>query len=593
MIKKNSYLLLFIIFISCSADNSSKKIIVEDFSTLRDSSSGPIVGFQDHYDSITWLGIPYAEPPIGELRWRAPVSKSKSNTTLKALTHSNICFQNNDRIVKYDESNSDYIGSEDCLYLNIHAPKNSSLTSNLPVMVWIHGGGNTTGSANVYDFSKLASQHNLIVVTINYRLGPLGWFYHPSLNKTGKSLEDKSGNFGLLDQIEALRWIKENIKNFGGDSSNVTIFGESAGGHNVFSLISSPVAKGLFHRAISQSGSTRSFSLSQASNYIDDENSPGLPTSSKEAVNKFLVKKNQSKDRFEAKIMQDSMDDLMLANFLQSLKPEEIYEVYDEATVAGMFRVPRIIADGYVLPLDGMNFKKNQFNKVPTMLGTNRDEMKLFYSMDPDYVTRVLNILIFVKDKEKYEIENEYSSKNWKINGVDNPARRLIKSGNSEVYAYRFDWDEEPKYLWMDFSKIFGAAHGFEISFVSGIFRYFGFEDYIINNSNRDAARELSNAMMSYWAEFAYSGNPAKGRDKNLVNWDAWNLDENTNKFIILDTIKDKGIRMTKSQLFHSDELKRLAADDRIKDFATKCRYIVELKQSGNKSNFSMEGCEL
>ena len=107
MIKKISYLLLFIILVSCSVDNGAKKIIVEDFSTLRDSSSGLIVGFQDHYDSITWLGIPYAEPPIGELRWRAPVSKRKSDTTIKALTHSDICFQNNGRIVKYDESNNE------------------------------------------------------------------------------------------------------------------------------------------------------------------------------------------------------------------------------------------------------------------------------------------------------------------------------------------------------------------------------------------------------------------------------------------------------------------------------------------------------
>lgn len=590
MIRKLTYFFLFTILLSCSNEDRSKKIIVEDPLTLRDSSSGQIIGFQNHYDSVAWTGIPYAEAPEGELRWRAPVTKSKSKDVIKALENPNICFQKKS-FVNYDESVSNYVGSEDCLYLNIHAPRNSSKDSNFPVMVWIHGGGNTTGTGNAYDFSKLASEHNLIIVTINYRLGPLGWFYHPSINKTGKSAEDRSGNFGLLDQIEALKWVQKNIKNFGGDKSNVTIFGESAGGHNVFSLISSPLTEGLFHRAISQSGSTRSYSLAEASNYVDDQN-PGLPTSSKETVNKFLINKGQANDRFEAKIMQDSMDETLLTNFLQSLKAEEIHEGYAEATFGGMFNVPRILADGFVLPIDGMNFKENQFNKVPTMLGSNRDEMKLFYSMDPDYVRRFLNIFIFIKDEQKYEIENEYSSNNWKINGVDNPARTLIRSGNPDVYTYRFDWDEEPKFLWMDFSKIFGAAHGFEITFVTGMLTLFGFEDYVFNDSNKSAARQLSDAMMSYWAEFAYSGNPQMGRNNDLPKWDSWNLDVDTNKFIILDTINDKGIRMTKSQLFHRDELIRLAADDRIKDIASKCRYIKELKDSGNKSNYSMEECK-
>ena len=592
LVKKFSYLVFFIIFVSCSNNNGTKAEVVADISTLRESSSGQVIGFQNHHQSIAWMGIPYAEAPIENLRWRAPIAKIKSTDSINATSYSDICFQKNS-FVRYTDDESPYVGSEDCLYLNIHAPNDSSEDSNLPVMFWIHGGGNTTGAASSYDFSKLASKHDLVIVTINYRLGPLGWFYHPSINKTGSSLEDKSGNFGLLDQVLALKWVKKNIKNFGGNSNNVTIFGESAGGHNVFSLISSPLSKGLFHRAISQSGSTRTTSLTDASNYVDDKIKPGIPTSSKEIVNKFLINKNQAIDRFEAKIMQDSMDESLLTDFLQSLRVDEIYQAYSEAIVAGMFNVPRILADGYVLPVDGMDFKKGQFNKVPTMLGTNRDEMKLFYSMDSDYVRRFLNILIFIKDKDKYEIENEYSSNNWKINGVDLPARRLVNSGNSDVYAYRFDWDEEPKYLWMDFSKIFGAAHGFEISFITGTFKYFGFEDYIINDTNRPAARQLSDAMMSYWAEFAYSGNPGKGRNKDLPKWSSWSTKPDTNKFIILDTFNDKNIRMTKSQLFHQTELERLSNDSRITDIKTKCRYIEELKISGNKSNFTMEECKL
>ena len=305
-------------------------------------------------------------------------------------------------------------------------------------MVWIHGGGNTTGAGSGYDFSRLASEQKVIVITINYRLGPFGWFYHPSLIETTNSKEDKSGNYGLLDQILALKWVKKNIKEFGGNPNNVTIFGESAGGHNVFSLISSNLASGLFHRAISQSGSTRTTSIEDASNYVDDEINPGWPTSSKEIVNNLLMGYNGAKDIYEAKILQDSMNNSNLKDFLQNLSSSEIFDTYEEKIVAGMFNVPRIIADGYVLPKEGMKFRRGQFNKVPTILGTNRDEMKLFFALDEEFVTSFANFIIFVKDKEKYEIENEYASNNWKISGVDQPARKLTKIGG-EFPSWGFD----------------------------------------------------------------------------------------------------------------------------------------------------------
>ena len=590
MFKKIIVFNLCLLIFAC-AEDKSKIVYIEDLTTLKNTSSGQVIGFNHKFNSLAWYGIPYAKPPVNELRWRAPQPIENDKEIIKATSFSDICFQNRS-FVDYSEEKENYVGSEDCLYLNIHSPRNLAEDESLPVMVWIHGGGNTTGAGSAYDFSRLASEQKVIVITINYRLGPFGWFYHPSLIETTDSKEDKSGNFGLLDQILALKWVKKNIKEFGGNPDNVTIFGESAGGHNVFSLISSNLASGLFHRAISQSGSTRTTSVEDASNYADDELNPGWPTSSREIVNNLLIRNNDAKDAYEAKILQDSMNNSNLKDFLQSLSSSEILDTYQEKIVAGMFNVPRIIADGYVLPKQGMEFRRGQFNKVPTMLGTNRDEMKLFFALDEEFVTSFSNFIIFVKDKEKYEIENEYASNNWKISGVDQPARKLVKSGNLDVFAYRFDWDEEPTYLWMDFSKIFGAAHGFEIPFVSGSLEFFGFERFIINDKSRPAARELSNSMMSYWAEFAYTGNPGSGRQKDLEKWQPWQNGPGKDKFIVLDSSNDKGIYMSKSELFYDDELQRLAVDTRIGDIKTKCTYINNLKESGNKSNFALEECE-
>ena len=159
------------------------------------------------------------------------------------------------------EGDGYFTGSEDCLYLDIKAPYKSN--ENLPVMFWIHGGGNTSGLKDLYDFSKMVKRHDVIVITINYRLGPFGWFTHPAIQDFQDGI-DKTSNFGTLDIISALEWVQSNIKLFGGDPNNVTIFGESAGGHNVLSLLVSKYAKGLFHKSIVQSGYTTSISPEEA-----------------------------------------------------------------------------------------------------------------------------------------------------------------------------------------------------------------------------------------------------------------------------------------------------------------------------------------
>ena len=222
-------------------------------SSVRMLPTGELVGFQGRNDAHTWLGIPYAQAPVQELRWKAPKPVLPWNNRKPALDYGTPCPQL--QVLSGSPGEGGVIGSEDCLTLNVWAPTFGPTTiprqgERLPVMVWLHGGGNTMGSGGSaqcapYDGSLMATEHNVIVVTVNHRLGPMGWLSHEALANTSVNPEDASGNFGTLDLIEALRWVQTNIAAFGGDADNVTIFGESAGGHNVMSLMVSPLAEGV------------------------------------------------------------------------------------------------------------------------------------------------------------------------------------------------------------------------------------------------------------------------------------------------------------------------------------------------------------
>ena len=207
------------------------------FKTFSDHQVETLSGVVDGYKKgrlLHWDDIPYAEPPIDELRWKAPRELYKPNQIILPKDD-NYCVQRPSSLGGV-EGEKFYVGKEDCLYLDISAPiKTPNL---LPVMFWIHGGGNTSGLKDLYDFNKMVKRHNVVLVRINYRLGPFGWFYHPSIQGFQNDI-DKTSNFGTLDIIAALHWVKKNITLFGGDPDNVTIFGESAGGHNVFSLLAS------------------------------------------------------------------------------------------------------------------------------------------------------------------------------------------------------------------------------------------------------------------------------------------------------------------------------------------------------------------
>ncbi|MEH6571508.1 MAG: carboxylesterase family protein, partial [Halioglobus sp.] len=302
-----------------------------DTATERSTRYGQVIGFIDNNESHTWMGIPYAQAPVGELRWRAPLEPQSWEGTYEALQAGDFCKQFGSQMESRPPSEwGKPIGSEDCLKLNIFAPAFAADAvpegdQRLPVMVYVHGGGNMVGYANQFKYSgtQLANTHDVVVVTFNYRLGPFGWFSHPALN-SGGSAEDQSGNYGNLDSIRALKWVQDNIEAFGGNPDNVTLFGESAGGMNTFVLLASPLAQGLFHKAIVQSGiTTKTTPLSSAQNYVNSAE-PGDKNSSREVLNSFLVADGLAGSRQEATEYQNGMSSAEISDYLRSKSADDL-----------------------------------------------------------------------------------------------------------------------------------------------------------------------------------------------------------------------------------------------------------------------------
>jgi para-nitrobenzyl esterase len=538
---------------------------IADVSSERLIGYGSVVGFAAARDTHAWLGIPFARPPVDGLRWRAPVPPDAWADTLDALRTGSPCPQLSSPLagVASDEPGG-FAGAEDCLTLNIWAPRAEPDAvprgpDRLPVMLWIHGGGNTTGEGGspMYDGARLAGDQNLVVVTINYRLGPFGWFSHPALRGQTSSLAEASGNFGTLDQIRALEWVQENIEEFGGDPGSVTVFGESAGGTNVLALMLAEPARGLFHRAIAQSGSTDSVSRAEAENAYDARN-PGLRHSSAEIVVRLLAEVGVVPDRDAARRYADELSDTVLVDFLRGRPAYEILDAYRDPDDESQIALPKLIRDGTVLPEgDWLEaFRAGRFNAVPILLGSNRDEMKLFHFRDTDHVRRRFQIFYRIRDLEDYQRRSRYASDLWRVRAVDRPAAAISASGRAAVFAYRFDWDEEPRRLGTELSTLLGAAHGFEIPFVFGNFRLGdSFLSGLVFDAQTRPSRELlAERMMGYWAEFARTGRPARGGRDDLPEWLMWRKTESDlgsgvvpsgAGVLVLDTERDGGIRLS------------------------------------------------
>ena len=548
-----------------------------DRSLSRTTTSGEVVGFVGPYGSATWRGIPYAAPPVGELRWRAPQPAPRWEGTREALAAGSPCVQYAGPFGGItDVKRLEPAGSEDCLFLNVYAPRSATPASRLPVMVWIHGGGNSVGHAGTYDGGNLAERENVVVVTINYRLGPFGWLRHAALRGDGTTDLDRSGNFGTLDQIRALEWVRDNVAVFGGDPGNVTVFGESAGGRNVVALLVAPSARELFHRAIVESGGVELDSPATAEGFVDDP-VPSVPHASGEAVIRMLMGDGTASDRPSAKARLAAMSPEEVARYLRARTAIEVLRAFPPDYNSEMIALPQVFADGVVLPAgDALTALRGgeSHQHVPVMLGTNRDENKLFMFGDPAQVRWWFGIVPRLRDPAGYQILAEYHARLWKATAADEPAQALSTSQGEPVFVYRFDWDEEPTLLGANFSQMLGAAHFFEVPFVFGHFDIGRDGNRLFTEDNKAGREALSAQMMGYWAQFARTGDPGRGTDGTSPAWLPW---RDGPRYLVLDTPAGGGSRLSTDGVTRESVIAAVDTDPRLPTRRDQCRVLRSL----------------
>ena len=568
--------------IGCARRSAPPVERVADPTSARALANGKVVGFVGDYGSHVWLGIPYAEPPVGPLRWRAPRPAAAWNGARSALVPPPMCPQFPSAFGEESSDRNTPIGQEDCLYLNVWAPRFAAGevptgAGRVPVLFWIHGGGNVIGHAAFYDGGNLAATHGVIIVALNYRLGPFGWMRQAALRGSAADDADRSGNYGTLDVIRGLEWVRDNVAAFGGDPGNVTIFGESAGGRNVFMMLLASRARGLFHRAIVQSGGTGTLPPDEGE-LLADASPAGHHNSSGEVLLRLLRADGNAGSRADAKRALEAMAPADVEAYLRAKPPAALLAAYRTEEQERLIEVPQLFRDGVVLPAAEPleRIAAGEVNRVPTIFGTNRDENKLFLAFNPEYVYRLFWLFPRIRDSRRYEATARHLSAMWQVTGADQPAA-LLAPHEPSIWLYRFDWDEEPKVPLVDVAKLLGAAHGFEIPFVFGHW-FLGPQSHLFFvDENEPGRRELSAKMMSYWAEFARSGDPGRGRDGALPAWEK--LGPAKGDRIVFDTAAGGGVRMEAGMLGLDDVIAAVDRDPELADTAAKCdvyRRLVE-----------------
>ncbi len=467
-------------YTSVSRNSSSPTVTLE---------AGVLEGmrFSSAQSEVAFLGVPYAAPPVGDLRWKPPQPASPWTGTRKATEFGPACPQ-------LPAKWFPYIGwNEDCLYLNVWTTQFSA-SAKLPVIIYFHGGSNTAGYSQMTPLGPTLSRLGVVVVSANYRLGPMGFFAHPAL--TAESEHHSSGNYGLLDQLQALKWVHDNISRFGGDPARVTVMAQSAGAVDICLLMASPMAAGLFQRAIMESGDCQSV-------FNEDIRTP-------QRYNSISGTGEGVGDRLA--------NDLGVSNSpgalqkLRSICAAEILKTWSQDRQVHF----DAIVDGWVVPEQPAKiFAEGRETHVHVLVGSNANEATVFGHGGPKTVGEYEKYLL--GDTGKYA-DQEFQAYPA-ASDAEVPARYLQLQADSFAYgaysmARAMTRVGQKAYLY-DFSYVetgkrasLGAYHGEELSFLSDSFP----SDWEHNQDDE----KLSQAMRTYWTQFAKTGNPNAHHESNL-----------------------------------------------------------------------------
>jgi para-nitrobenzyl esterase len=472
-----------------------------------DTKEGPVKGFLVN-GVAEFLGIPYATPPVGDLRWTPPKPHAPWTTVLKATAYANTCAQ----VVTLGVFAGPPNNNEDCLYLNVFTP-NLDKSAGLPVVFWIHGGGNIDGESNDYDGTKLASDGKTVVVTINYRLNLMGFLAHPALDAEGHLF----GNYGILDQQLALKWVKRNIREFGGDPNNVTVGGQSAGASDTMTNVVSPLAAGLFDRAIAQSGITYFTGLTPLS---------------------FAETRGVS---FAVAAGCGSGTGAATAKCLRSLTAAQVEALAGTASASSAY-ITYLVEDGQIIPGSFTSaFQSGNFNHMPIMNGTVEDEGNFGlagteYFKNPqvpftatDFTNYVTNTYsgnagpggspptypAGTVDKvfAQYPL-SAYATPQLALDAVmtDPSACRSLHAsqllaGQVPVYGYEFRDQTAPFYFPPLPGFVSLAYHTADIQYLFPLYHGGPAPPSVIHQLNSEQ-QDLSDQLVAAWTNFAWTGNP-------------------------------------------------------------------------------------
>ena len=459
------------------------------------TEDGPISGVTDSQGVTSYKGIPFAVPPVGQLRWRAPQPVARWTAVRKADHFGNACFQIEDhsRLPWSEPFMEQGPVSEDCLYLNVWTAAKSP-SERRPVMVFLYGGGFVEGSGAVavYDGTQLA-RRGVVVVNLNYRVGPLGFLVYPGLTK--ESAHGSSGNYGLLDQIAALQWVHKNIAAFGGDPGRVMLFGQSAGASSVYGLMQSPLARGLFARAIAESGMRIFTSSNDSQATLADREQMGVRWAESKGAHSLAE--------------------------LRALSPGALFQPAGSGSPA-LSNQP--VADGWVLPAPGT---APPAKEVPLIVGMVADDIGI---SPADFGFGQKPSVAAYRDAAKkkyaekadeflklYPVTSDDAAAEMKKVAARDQARVSIDlwsvnqtNRSGKVYTYFFDraipWPEHPE---------FGAFHTSEVPYVFGNLE-------LTRHPFESIDQKVSDAVASYWMNFAASGDP---NGKSLADWPAYEAD--------------------------------------------------------------------